>query len=319
MPGLRIENLRQVIGKPVQILSREEVEESAEDKILSKANSGKVAFLVAGDPMVATTHIDLRLRAQKAGIKTRIIHAASVASAAAGVTGLQSYKFGRTVTVPLLQRDGLPESVYKGIELNLELGFHSLVLLEVDVENRRHVSIPQALDRLLGFSERTPNPLIKPDTLVVGVARLEAPDMIVLAGTVSEIMRVNFGEPPHSLIFPGTLHFVEAEALEVFCGAGKELVAERKEQISEDPAARARKYIANLTMAVDETTINAKDASVKAMDIARVADAIQRYLQDAKHYFDEGRATTSLASVAYAEGLLDALKFLELTQQMSSQ
>jgi len=230
MPGLRVENLGQVIGKPVQMLSREEVEESAEDKIISKAKSRRVAFLVAGDPMVATTHIDLRLRAHKAGIKTRVIHAASIASAAAGVTGLQSYKFGRTVTVPVFQGDGLPQSVYKGIELNLEMGLHSLVLLEVDVENRRHVSIPQALDRLLAFSARTPNPLIKPEVLVVGVARLEAPHMIVQAGTVSEIMRVDFGDPPYSLIFPGTLHFVEAEALEVFCGARKELVAERNER-----------------------------------------------------------------------------------------
>jgi FAD synthetase len=53
---------------------------------------------------------------------------------------------------------------------------------------------------------------------------------------------------------------------------------------------------------------------VKTSNIDRVTDAIRRYLQDARHYLDQGRATTSLASVAYAEGLLDALKFLELTQ-----
>ena len=58
-----------------------------------------------------------------------------------------------------------------------------------------------------------------------------------------------------------------------------------------------------------------KDATfVEASNIERVTDAIRRYLQDARHYLDQGRATTSLATVAYAEGLLDALKFLELTQ-----
>jgi len=90
-------------------------------------------------------------------------------------------------------------------------------------------------------------------------------------------------------------------------------------ELNEDPAARVRKYIANLTTALDETTIDTENASVKTTDIARVADAIQRYLQDGRHYLDVGRATTALASVAYAEGLLDALKFLELTQQVSSQ
>ena len=57
--------------------------------------------------MIATTHVDLRLRAHKAGVRTSIVHAASVGSAAAGVAGLQSYKFGRTVTIPALLAGGI--------------------------------------------------------------------------------------------------------------------------------------------------------------------------------------------------------------------
>jgi len=53
---------------------------------------------------------------------------------------------------------------------------------------------------------------------------------------------------------------------------------------------------------------------VEPSNIDKVTDAIRRYLQDSRHYLDQGLATTSLASVAYAEGLLDALKFLELSQ-----
>jgi diphthine synthase len=178
--------------------------------------------------MVATTHIDLRLRAQKAGIKTRIIHAASVASAAAGVAGLQSYKFGRTVTIPAERAGGVPESVYAGLRTNLEAGLHSLVLLEVDTENKRLVTIPQALEGLIAFSAQRGDHLIGEDTLVVGLARLEAPDMVVHASTSSGLMRVSFGEPPYCLIIPGKLHFVEAEALRVFCGAPKALVGAQK-------------------------------------------------------------------------------------------
>jgi diphthine synthase len=228
MPGLAIERLSQTVAKPVEILSRTDVEEDAQRKILSKARLGRVALLVGGDPMVATTHVDLRLRAQKAGIMTRIIHGASVASAAAGVTGLQSYKFGRTVTIPVPRRSELPESVYAALRINFGAGLHTLVLLEVDVENHRHVTIPQALEALLALSARTTDRLIKPETLVVGVARLEAPDMIVHAATTSDLMRIDFGEPPYSLIFPGKLHFVEAEALELFCGANKDLVGALK-------------------------------------------------------------------------------------------
>jgi diphthamide biosynthesis methyltransferase len=99
------------------------------------------------------------------------------------------------------------------------------VLLEIDVENQRHVTIPQALEQLISGAELRPNNVVKPETLVVGIARLEAPDMIVLAGTVSDLKRTEFGEPPYCLIFPAALHFVEAEALQVLCGAAENLVA----------------------------------------------------------------------------------------------
>ncbi|MGP8070774.1 MAG: DUF357 domain-containing protein [Candidatus Bathyarchaeia archaeon] len=84
--------------------------------------------------------------------------------------------------------------------------------------------------------------------------------------------------------------------------------------INEDPASRARRYIANLTAELEKTSTIQESTLVKASNIDRVTDAIRRYLEDARHYLDEGRATTSLASVAYAEGLLDALIFLELAQ-----
>ena len=81
----------------------------------------------------------------------------------------------------------------------------------------------------------------------------------------------------------------------------------------EDPAARARKYITALTGALRKTKTRTGDASVASVNIRKVIDATQRYLRDAEHYLHEGRPSTSLASVAYAEGLLDALIFLKLT------
>ena len=224
MPRLSIEDLARIISKPVEVLSRRDVEVDAESKILSKAKFGRVAFLVAGDPMVATTHVDLRLRAEKAGIRTRIIHGASIASAAAGVTGLQSYKFGRTVTIPVSEDNELPESVFGSLRVNFEAGLHSLILLELDLEGRRRVTIPQALQQLLSFSARAKDRLIMPKTLIVGLARVEAPDMVVKASTASDLMEVDFGQPPYALILPSRLHFVEAEALQIFCGASAELV-----------------------------------------------------------------------------------------------
>lgn len=224
MPGLQLANLKEIVGKDVQVVSRKDVEENAEKLVLARAQSGKVGFIVPGDPMVATTHVDLRLRAHRAGIKTSIVHAASIASASSGATGLQSYKFGRTVTIPAAWQGEMPESIYTGLRSNLVAGLHSLVLLEVDVENNRFVSIPLALKQLLKHSEARKEPAIRPESLVVGVARLESPDMVTKAGTVSELIEYEFGDPPYAIIIPGPLHFMEAEALVAFCGARDELV-----------------------------------------------------------------------------------------------
>lgn len=43
-----------------------------------------------------------------------------------------------------------------------------------------------------------------------------------------------------------------------------------------------------------------------------VLELVIGYVKDARHYAEKRKPVTSLACIAYAEGLLDALKFLEL-------
>src|SRR5213593_797218 len=97
LQGASIEAVGKLIDRPIRRLSRKEVEDG--QVLLAAAAKGTVAFLVPGDPMSATTHVDLRLRAEAAKIRTRIVHGVSILTAAAGALGLQAYKFGRTTTV----------------------------------------------------------------------------------------------------------------------------------------------------------------------------------------------------------------------------
>ncbi len=213
MSGLGIPNLEKIVGMKVNVLSRAQVEE--ESIVIAKAKTSRVGFLVPGDPLVATTHVDLRLRAERSGIKTRILHAASITSAIAGTTGLQSYKFGRTVTMPSTSNEKFPESVYAAIRDNQSLGLHSLVLLEIDVEAKRHITIAQATQALLDYSNQIAAGIINPQTLIVGVARLGAPDMMIQAGRADEVAKLDFGKPPHTLIIPGRVNLVESETIQV--------------------------------------------------------------------------------------------------------
>ena len=86
--------------------------------------------------------------------------------------------------------------------------------------------------------------------------------------------------------------------------------------LTEDPAERAERYIESFDSALKKNRILTTDCVARSSSIMRVSDAIQRYVKDAKHYLENQKPTTSLVSIAYAEGLLDALVYLELTKPL---
>ena len=86
--------------------------------------------------------------------------------------------------------------------------------------------------------------------------------------------------------------------------------------VSENPAERAERYIQSFESALQKNRILLVDASIKTASIKIVSDALQRYLKDARYYLENQKPTTSLVSIAYAEGLLDALVYLGLTKPL---
>jgi len=222
MPQLDVRKLESLIGKPILLLKRSDVEENAQHAILDKMRGKKAAFLVPGDPMVATTHIDLRLRAERAGIKTKVIPGASIFSVICALTGLQAYKFGRTVTLPHIETGKLPESPYDHIKTNLDVGLHTLALLDIAAERNYYMTIREGLEYIRKVELRRKEHVVGDRGLLVGAARAGAEDAVVKAGTMSELLDYDFGGPPHSLVVPSRLHFMEAEALQTLAGANQE-------------------------------------------------------------------------------------------------
>jgi len=115
MPALSIVELEKLVGKCISIVSRQDLEQEEGRKILDEAKRGKAALLVPGDPLIATTHVDLRIRAKRQGIESYVVHGASIVSAAIGLSGLQNYKFGRSVTIPLSENGYFSEAPYRTI------------------------------------------------------------------------------------------------------------------------------------------------------------------------------------------------------------
>ncbi len=214
-----LESVERLVGKKIRILGRAEVEDGR--TILDAAAGQRVAFLVGGDPMAATTHVDLRLRAASAGIPTRIVHGASILTAAAGVLGLQIYKFGRTTTIPFPSEGFGPTSPLEAILENRRAGLHSLVLLDLR-EDGTFLLAGDAIGLLLGMAAKIGTTEVGPRTLACALSRVGSPEGRAVAGLLGELPARDLGRPPHCLVIPGPLHFLEKEALIAFAGAPRD-------------------------------------------------------------------------------------------------
>ena len=226
VPNLSIEELRKITGKEIKCINRKVLESEGGELLLRLAKKGKVALLTPGNPFVATTHIALRLEALKRGIKVVDYPAPSVIDAIVTSTGLQVYKFGRTVTLtyPEAKYGYFPQTPYYVIKENLSRGLHTLLLLDIRAEEGRYMTASEGAKLLLELEERIGEGLIDEETLAVAVARATAPDQRLLAAPLAQIIDTDFGPPPHSLVIPGRLHPMEVEALVVLCNADREVV-----------------------------------------------------------------------------------------------
>ena len=70
------------------------------------------------------------------------------------------------------------------------------------------------------------------------------------------------------------------------------------------------KYILKAEHAFTKLKIVNSEEHHNIEKIKTVIEEAKRYLEDAKYYFTNKRFKTSLASIAYCEGLLDALRML---------
>ncbi|RCU48202.1 diphthine synthase [Haloplanus salinus] len=216
--GTSVDALEAHHGVDIEVRDRTGVEQRP-DPILDAAEDESVVFLTAGDTMISTTHVDLRLRAIDRGIDTRVIHGVSAAQAASGLTGLQNYRFGKAVTLPFPRAhggDGVPASVVDSVAANRERGLHTLVYLDIKVDDGRGSEADETYmtaDVAAGLLAEA-----WPDRLGVAVARAGSPAPVVAADRLSALADREFGDPLHLLVLPGDLHHVEADALRTLGG-----------------------------------------------------------------------------------------------------
>jgi FAD synthetase len=84
--------------------------------------------------------------------------------------------------------------------------------------------------------------------------------------------------------------------------------------LRESASERTAKYVEMITASLKRLKLRTLPGTVNDSQIHYVLDMVRGYVKDAKHYAENRKPVTSLACVAYAEGLLDAMKFLELAE-----
>lgn len=225
LTGTNIEKIEKNIGKKIEMLSRDETEKG--DKIIDSAMKENVVFLTCGDPMTATTHVDLRLRAVERGVKTGIIHGSSIVTAVPGLLGLQNYKFGRTTTLAYPEKDYFPTSPYNVIKDNKKMGLHTLILLDIQAGNNRYMTANDGMRLLLEMEEKKKEKIFNDDSIFCVVARAGSDKPMVAAGAFKDLIKKDFGSPLHTLVVPGKLHFMEVEALEKLAQLPAQLSAQQ--------------------------------------------------------------------------------------------
>lgn len=294
--GSDLESLSGIAGGRVVRAERWMVEDGRQ--ILQSASEGDAALVSYGDPYAATTHAELRTRAELAGIRTRTVPAPSAPWSALGECGLHHYKAGRTATVMEDARSA--ESTYYVVQRNMAAGSHTVLLLEYDAQRGFFLEPAAALRLLLAAEEGQRRGAVTPETFCVVASRVGSDDQAVTSGLAGRLRSMDFGAPPHLIIIPGSLHFTERDSLKALTRCLDEPASNSSETVARQMVS---KYAPALEKSIAETArLCRQEGAGAALENARL------YARDAEDFMGRGREETAVLCIGYAEGLLDGLR-----------
>lgn len=230
----KIEDLEDYLQKKIILCDREFVEIEIEEKVLKLARKEIVSFLVIGDPLIATTHTDLILRAKKRKIIIRIFNNLSILNFLTR-TGLQIYKFGKITSIPFFNSKFMPRTPILTLIDNNKISAHTLFLLDLNpccdklyFEDKLFLDAKTALNFLLDISKLMVEnkeigscdiSFFSKDSFGIICSRLGFNNEKIIFGKLKDLIKydtLNKLESPICLIIPSKLHDMEKEFLEQF-------------------------------------------------------------------------------------------------------
>lgn len=294
VPNKLIDLLSGELNKPIIRVGRPFLEDG--DELLRQAKQDDVVLLVYGDPLIATTHLQLILRALAQGVRVKVMHNSSILNLAYGGLGLQPYRFGRFVT--LTRSLAPPLTAYMVLHTNLANNLHTLMLLEY-APGTDILTPAECLNLLQKAEEQLGLGIINADLFVIALCGYEEETQIK-AGTLGELAKMRFGLGQYSLIIPARLHFMEEEAIKRLCGYDAPIpdntqrVVPVWRKILEPRLAEVRQALTRLY------------EQKGSRGVYTLLEKAQTYYDDIDRYIKEGRAELAILTLGRLEGLLES-------------
>ena len=293
------EEIKNMVNGSFKIAKRWLVEDGQE--ILKASKSSTVVLLSYGDPYVATTHIELRTRAKLEKIETNTIHSASAITSMIGEAGLQFYKVGRIVTIMNEKKSVI--TPYTSIFKNLIQGLHSVILLEYNQDENYFLDPKDAISNLLDVEKEQKRNVVNNDTFAIVASRIGFKTQKITSGKFSNLLKVDFGEPPHSIIITGKLHFTESDAINVLTEC-LDKPSDNSSRIKSTSIQMIEKYVPMVRVALEEV----KPFYNNAKEFQEILQNAELYINDAENFLKQGKDENAVLSIGYADGLVDALR-----------
>jgi diphthine synthase len=192
---------------------------------------------------------------------------------------------------------------YKIIFKNLIEGIHSVILLEYNQDENFFLDPKDAILSLLDAEKEQKRNVVNENTFAVVVSRIGLKTQKITSGKFTNLLKTNFGEPPHSIIITGKLHFTESDAISVLTEC-LDKPLDNSSRIKSVSIQMIEKYVPLVREALEEIKPFYNDSK----EFCEILQNAELYINDAEDFLKQGKDENAVLSIGYADGLVDALR-----------
>lgn len=204
------------LNRKLTPIYRSSLENDSKEFLMSQLNKKTSALVVSGDPFIATTHYMLFVEAVQIGLDVSIYNNVSIYSLVPSILGLSAYKFGKTATIAFQERI-ISQTPYNVLNENKNINAHTLLFLDIDLEQDKFLSINEAINQLLEAEEELNEKIISLKTKAIALCKVgQSTESKIIYATLKRILEISWNDlgPPQALVFPSNLSGPESESLD---------------------------------------------------------------------------------------------------------